>query len=87
MNPRICICCGESIVHLGNALSRNPNLCASCSSLTDGMDDSVGSVVSTNLPAGSGGTRTTVATPLDSGSKVRPERNAGRGSENPRTAA
>ncbi len=24
----------------GNALSRNPNMCASCSSLLDGMDDS-----------------------------------------------
>jgi hypothetical protein len=23
----------------GNALSRNPNLCASCSSILDGMDD------------------------------------------------
>jgi len=24
----------------GNALSRNPNICASCSSITDGMEDS-----------------------------------------------
>ena len=24
----------------GNALSRNPNMCASCSSMADGMDDS-----------------------------------------------
>jgi hypothetical protein len=23
----------------GNALSRNPNICASCSSMADGMDD------------------------------------------------
>jgi hypothetical protein len=35
---RICICCGEPMVELGNALSRNPNVCASCSSLADGME-------------------------------------------------
>jgi hypothetical protein len=38
MNPRICVCCGEPIREGGNALSRNPNVCASCSSLADGMD-------------------------------------------------
>jgi hypothetical protein len=38
MKPRICICCGEEISGHGNTLSRNPNLCASCSSLADGMD-------------------------------------------------
>ena len=38
MKPRICICCGEEISEHGNTLSRNPNLCASCSSLADGMD-------------------------------------------------
>ena len=38
MKPRICICCGEEISERGNTLSRNPNLCASCSSLADGMD-------------------------------------------------
>jgi hypothetical protein len=40
MNPRICRCCGEPIHEEGNALSRNPNVCASCSSLADGMEDS-----------------------------------------------
>jgi hypothetical protein len=40
MKPRICVCCGEPISEKGNALSRNPNMCASCSSLTDGMEDS-----------------------------------------------
>ena len=35
---RICICCGEPMVELGNVLSRNPNVCASCSSLADGME-------------------------------------------------
>jgi len=40
MNPRVCICCGEPIPETGNAFSRNPNMCASCSSLADGMDDS-----------------------------------------------
>jgi hypothetical protein len=28
------------MVEHGNALSRNPNVCASCSSLADGMEDS-----------------------------------------------
>ncbi|HZR16063.1 MAG TPA: hypothetical protein VFE51_01945 [Verrucomicrobiae bacterium] len=40
MKPTICICCGEPMVQDGNALSRNPNVCACCSSLADGMDDS-----------------------------------------------
>lgn len=39
---RICICCGEPMVERGNALSRNPNVCASCSSLADGMEDAGG---------------------------------------------
>lgn len=39
MQPSICICCGEAISLIGNALSRNPNLCASCSSMADGMAD------------------------------------------------
>jgi hypothetical protein len=40
MKPRICVCCGEPIPESGNALSRNPNVCASCSSLADGMEES-----------------------------------------------
>lgn len=40
MNSRICVCCGEPIHAERNALSRNPNICASCSSLADGMEDS-----------------------------------------------
>lgn len=40
MNPRICICCGEPMAQRGNALSRNPNMCACCSSLADGLDES-----------------------------------------------
>ncbi len=39
MNPRICRCCGEAISEEGNALSRNPNVCASCSSMADGMEE------------------------------------------------
>jgi hypothetical protein len=39
MNPRICICCGQPMAVGGNALSRNPNICASCSSILDGMND------------------------------------------------
>jgi len=26
----------------GNALSRNPNICASCSSMADGMEETIG---------------------------------------------
>jgi hypothetical protein len=40
MNSRICVCCGEPVSEKGNALSRNPNICASCSSMADGIDDS-----------------------------------------------
>jgi hypothetical protein len=39
MNPRICICCGEPMAEHGGALSRNPNVCASCSSLADGLEE------------------------------------------------
>jgi hypothetical protein len=37
MKTRVCIACGEPMPEKGNALSRDPNLCASCSSLADGM--------------------------------------------------
>ena len=40
MSLRICMCCGEPMTEKGNALSRNPNICASCSSLCDGMPES-----------------------------------------------
>ena len=40
MNPRICVCCGEPIAEEANTLSRNPNVCASCSSMADGMEES-----------------------------------------------
>jgi hypothetical protein len=40
MNPRICICCGQPMSIGGKALSRNPNICASCSSILDGMGES-----------------------------------------------
>jgi hypothetical protein len=40
MNSLVCRCCGEPMPEKGNALSRNPNICASCSSMTDGMDES-----------------------------------------------
>ena len=39
MNSRICMCCGERMAEQGNVLSRNPNMCASCSSMADGMDE------------------------------------------------
>ena len=40
MNSCICRCCGEPMPATGNSLSRNPNICASCSSMSDGMEDS-----------------------------------------------
>ena len=39
MTSRVCICCGESFAYKANTLSRNPNICASCSSLADGMEE------------------------------------------------
>ncbi len=39
MRPRVCVCCGELMSERGGALSRNPNICASCSSLLDGIDE------------------------------------------------
>jgi|CZKM01.1.fsa_nt_gi hypothetical protein len=39
MKPRVCIGCGEAISEKGNILSSNPNLCTSCSSLTDGLEE------------------------------------------------
>jgi hypothetical protein len=40
MNSRICRCCGEPMPEHGNPRSRNPNICASCSSMADGMEES-----------------------------------------------
>ena len=40
MSLLICKCCGEPIAEKGNTLSRNPNICASCSSMSDGMPES-----------------------------------------------
>ena len=40
MNTRICIGCGEPMPEKANALSGNPNLCASCFSMADGMEES-----------------------------------------------
>jgi hypothetical protein len=36
MKSPVCICCGEAIPPAGNVTSRNPNMCASCSSVEDG---------------------------------------------------
>src|SRR6266850_116489 len=40
MSPRICICCGQPMAVGGKAPSRNPNICASCSSILDRRDES-----------------------------------------------
>ena len=59
MTARICKCCGESMSETGNDLSRNPNLCASCSSMEDGEAGSQFQQPKTGqfieLPAGSSG--------------------------------
>ena len=51
MRPRICICCGEPMAPRGNSLSRNPNVCASCSSRADGMEKSTLPAVADSAPA------------------------------------
>ena len=48
MKPPVCICCGEAISPAGNVALRNPNMCASCSSLEDG---NAGPVPSQEEPA------------------------------------
>jgi len=40
MKHRVCVCCGEPILEGGNAFARNPNVCASCSRLPDGLEES-----------------------------------------------
>ncbi len=36
---RICRCCGVNIPGVRSLLSRNPNVCADCSSLADGLGE------------------------------------------------
>ena len=38
MRGMVCRCCGEEMGPRTGALSRNPNICASCSSLLDAAD-------------------------------------------------
>jgi hypothetical protein len=40
MKLRICMYCGEPMAEKGDAHSRDPNTCASCSSLSDGLPES-----------------------------------------------
>jgi len=51
MKRRICICCGKPMFEGGNELSRNPNICASCSSMAEGMDEPKVSRVQTHASA------------------------------------
>ena len=39
MNARVCVCCGQPLTDKAAVFSRNPNICPSCSSLLDGLDD------------------------------------------------
>lgn len=39
MSAPVCKYCGEPISKKGKGLSRHPDLCASCSSITDGMGE------------------------------------------------
>jgi len=52
IKSRICVCCGEPMAARGNSLSRNPNMCASCSSLDDGMEQEEGNQAVENDEAG-----------------------------------
>jgi hypothetical protein len=38
MNGPVCVCCGQLIAEKGSALSWNPNICAVCSNLADGLE-------------------------------------------------
>jgi len=57
MNRRICICCGEPMAATGNSLSRNPNVCASCSSLSDGMEEEGNQAIKNDEASNTPGTR------------------------------
>lgn len=39
MHGKVCRCCGEDMGRFTEALSGNPNICASCASLLDWADD------------------------------------------------
>ena len=41
MKSRICRYCGEPMVEKENVLSRDPNICASCSSMADGLEEPI----------------------------------------------
>jgi hypothetical protein len=77
MKSRICICCGEPMPEAGNALSRNPNICASCSSLADGMEDGSASDICT-APSGPDPGSASTAAPVPEGMEEGAEAGAGR---------
>ena len=39
MSARVCICCGQTLSAKESDGSPNPNICPSCSSLVDGMEE------------------------------------------------
>lgn len=39
MNARVCRCCGQPISEEENTLLCNPNICAPCSKLSDGVEE------------------------------------------------
>ena len=62
LNRRICVCCGEPMAARGNSLSRNPNMCASCSSLDDGMEGQGNQAVENDEAGNARGSRLPSAT-------------------------
>jgi hypothetical protein len=38
MNAKVCVCCGQALTEKGYHFSRDPALCACCSSLLDCLD-------------------------------------------------
>jgi len=73
MNVHICICCGEPMRENDGAPSRNPNICASCSSLADGMDDTELTSPPLHEPASDSSTQPLLFQTAGRAAPVRPE--------------
>ena len=79
MNPRVCICCGEPMAENNHGLSRNPNVCASCSSMADGIGEtSTPPERSESSRAPSSISESVPLTPADPGEQVVLEWSSGR---------
>jgi len=50
VKPSVCMCCGEPMTPKSPALSGNPNICASCVSFVDDLDDRDAPVPGASVP-------------------------------------